>query len=141
VFTAHDNFAINWFPPAAPEPGTMRSDVYRSFQLFPGVHVNQQQDFMLLGQCRPLSPRRLVFHVDFLADRSAPRDRVDHFVELWSRTYAEDGRALERQQANIDAGVVDALRYVDAAEPQTRFYNRLILDRYWASLHPDKSHR
>jgi quercetin dioxygenase-like cupin family protein len=40
-------------------------------------------------------------------------------------TYDEDRRVIERHQANLDTGAVEALRYVTEAEHQTMFFNRL----------------
>ena len=102
-------FAMSTFAPSRKDNGALKSNYYVSYQLYPGAQIIQQDDFMVQAKCVPTGPRSLTFTVDFLADPDADPDRIRQWIQLWTMSYDEDRRVIERQQA----------------KHQTMFFNRL----------------
>ena len=115
-------------------PGVLQSRGYRSFQIFPGAQIIQQDDVMIMGRMTPLAPDRTRWTVYYLAETGADLSRVDQWVDLWEQTYAEDAAPTETQQDNIQRGAASQFLYVKGREDPAIFMNRLIWQAYSAHL-------
>ena len=114
----------------------LRSATYRSFQIFPGCQIIQQDDIMILAKMVPTGPESCRFTAHYLAEKSADPERVERWLEVWARTYDEDAAAIAVQQANLKSGRAREFRYVSKREEPALFINRLIWDAYKAHLAP-----
>ena len=128
------SFSNAHFEPSPPNGDELRSSTYCSIQVFPGVQIVQQDDFMVMGQVVPTGPESSLFVAHYLADVDSPAERVDQWLDLWSQTYQEDAEAIAVQQRNLRAGAVERMKYVSNREGPVLFFNGLIWDAYKAGL-------
>ncbi len=132
-FSTREGYSSSHFDPAPNADGLVGSG-YRSIQFFPGTQFIQQDDIMIMARVIPLGPDRCAFQADYLAERGSDPERVEEWAKLWSQTYDEDGDIVETIQQNLTSGRIDELIYVDEIEDNSRFFHRLIWDRYRAHV-------
>ena len=101
-----------------------------ALQLYPGCQIIQQDDLMIMAQALPAAEDHTVFVADYFAEEGSDPSTVERWIDLWVRTYDEDARALEIQHANLAAGTVDRMRFVDGPENPVSIINQLTLRAY-----------
>ncbi len=128
------NFYAAKFAAAERSDGALVGGGYRSLQPFPGTQFIQQDDFMVAARIVPNSPSSCTFVADYFAEDGADPARVEEWAKLWSQTYDEDAEVVSVIQQNMASGRVNEMRYVAPLEDISRFYHRLVWDRYVEAL-------
>ena len=132
TFAAIDRFMTFSFNPknTTENPGTMRAQWQRAFQIFPGIGMTAQDDILLLYQATPIAPeatRKVLF---CLTRNGADQKRANAWIDLWHQTFTEDQQATQIQQSGIRSGRLAQARYVPSQERPVLFVDRLMLDVY-----------
>ncbi len=108
----------------------LRSLTYASYQIFPGLQLIQQDDLMVLGRMTPTGPDSCDVTVFYMKEKTADLARVDRWIEVWHKTFEEDGEVAEVQQSNMTSPHAKVFQYVESREEPTIFINRVILQAY-----------
>ena len=118
----------------------LRSNNYRSMQLFPGITIIQQDDLMVLSQMLPLAPEQTVSVMDYFSETGSDLGRVDRWIELWDQTFKEDLTAAKNQQRSMNAGRLERSRFLRSVERPLVFINQTVLDAYQKGIAIDAAH-
>ena len=116
--TLIDDHLISFDFPSRPKVSTdeLKVSFNRHVHLFPGFLCVQQDDVMIIGQMRPISPTETAVVLDVLAEVGSDPVRVDAWADLWWQTFEEDRAAVEVVQRNVDSGAPVRNRYIRAEE-------------------------
>ena len=126
---------ISRVPPSrAKDLESLRANNYRSFSMFPGCGMVQQDDVMILSQMVPTGPETLQHIVHYFHEQGADLTRVERWIDLWERTFNEDGAATAVQQQGIRTGFAKRHRLVASREAPVFHFNKLIAASYRAFL-------
>ena len=126
-----DGFMDNLYAPAPVEkPDSLRANNYKSFNIFPGFLILQQDDLMILSQMGPTGPETTRQTVHFLSEVGADPDRVERWIDLWEQTFTEDGDATAVQQQGMRTGFAKRNRLVASREAPVFHFNKLIAASY-----------
>lgn len=126
-----ERFMFSRFAPKGRATGTaLRADNYRSANIFPGLLYLQQDGLMILSQMRPTAPERTCQLVHYFAEEGTDPKQVEDWIDLWKRTFTEDGDATAVQQEGLRVGMVERNRLLEPKEAPLLFFNRLIVDAY-----------
>lgn len=126
-----DRFMFSHFPPkAAASTTALRANNYRSVNFFPGRVYLQQDDLMIIAQMRPTGPESVQQIVHYFAEEGADPGRVDQWVDLWEKTFTEDGDATAVQQQVIRTGATTRNRLVPSREQAVVRFTGWIYDAY-----------
>ena len=112
----------------------LRSENYRSIQVFPEITMIQQDDLMVLSQIIPLAPGLTRSIMDYFGERGSDSGRVERWVALWDQTFREDLNAARRQHQGLRSGRVAHSRFVTTREQPLIFINQLVCDAYRQGL-------
>ena len=99
----------------------LRSLTYASYQIFPGLQLIQQDDLMVLGRMTPTGPDSCDVTVFYMKEKTADLARVDRWIEVWHKTFEEDGEVAEVQQSNMTSPHAKVFQYVESREEPTIF--------------------
>ena len=102
--------------------------------MFPGFLYLQQKDLMILSQMRPMGPERTCQLVHYFAEEGTDPDRVEAWIDLWERTFTEDGDATAVQQEGLKVGMIERNRLLAPRETPLVFFNGLVIDAYRSYL-------
>lgn len=89
-----------------------------TIHLYPGCHIVQQQDIMIMARIVPTAVNAYTVHTTYLAETNASRDAVDAWVKIWKQTYEEDKEAVQRQQRGLESGRTLPFSYTPSREEQ-----------------------
>jgi choline monooxygenase len=129
--TFNDTFMATRFAPKAADTKTeLRANNYKSLNIFPGLLILQQDDLMILSQMRPLGPETTEQKVHYFAENGADPERVEAWIELWEKTFTEDGEAVAIQQEGLRTGAIARNRLMPNREEAVVFFNGLVIDAY-----------
>ena len=128
-------FMSSRFPPREGRSKTMlRANNYRSFNIFPGLLILQQDDLMIASQMRPIGAECVEQSIHYFIEEGADEARVEAWIELWEQTFTEDGEATAIQQSGLRTGVPERNRLLPAREQPVLFFNGLTCQAYRAYL-------
>jgi phenylpropionate dioxygenase-like ring-hydroxylating dioxygenase large terminal subunit len=108
--------------------------VHHSIQLFPGTLVFLDPVMGLLARIHPERPDLTVMDVIWLVAPDADAALADRFIDLWSRTLAEDQAILAAQHAALASGRLARGRLVAGREDAVAGAQRLVLAAYRTGL-------
>jgi len=108
--------------------------VHHSIQLFPGTIVFLDPVVGLLARIRPEQPDHTVIDVIWLVAPDADTALAERFIDLWSRTFAEDQTILAAQNGALASGRLARSRLVPGREDSVAGAQRLVLAAYRRGL-------
>jgi nitrite reductase/ring-hydroxylating ferredoxin subunit len=108
--------------------------LHHSIQLFPGTLVFLDPVMGLLARIRSEQPDRTVMDVIWLVAPDADTALAERFIDLWSRTLAEDQAILAAQHVALASGRLARGRLVAGREDAVAGAQRLVLAAYRAGL-------
>ncbi len=108
--------------------------VHHSIQLFPGTLVFLDPVVGLLARFYPKQPDLTVMEVTWLIAPNADRALAKCFLDLWSRTLAEDQEILSAQNAALSSGMLAHSRLVSGKEDAVAGAQQLVLAAYRRGL-------
>ncbi len=115
------------FEPQKPKGDGLRTSFYRSLHLFPGAHIVQHDDIMLMGRMVPTGPESCTYTGHYMRHKDTPEDRASEWVELYNKTFAEDAEVVELQQINLRSPNAMPFRYNPGREETSILTNKLIV--------------
>lgn len=108
--------------------------VHHSIQLFPGTLVFLDPVMGLLARIRPVRPDLTVMEVIWLVAPDADAALANRFIDLWSRTLAEDQVILAAQHDALASGRLARGRLVQGREDAVAGAQKLVLAAYRKGL-------
>jgi phenylpropionate dioxygenase-like ring-hydroxylating dioxygenase large terminal subunit len=108
--------------------------IHHSIQLFPGTLVFLDPVMGLLARIRPVRPDLTVMEVIWLVAPDADAALAEHFIDLWSRTLAEDQAILAAQHVALASGRLARGRLVQGREDAVAGAQKLVLAAYRKGL-------
>lgn len=131
-----DNFMTFSFPPDGKpaQPGKLKAQSQRSFQIYPGMTIMKQDNILLLHQAMPTGPETTRKIMYCLVEKGSDSALGKAWIDLWDQTFKEDQAATQIQQAGLRSGRMKRARYVTNQEEATVFVNQLTLAAYRRAL-------
>ena len=101
-----------------------------TLHIFPGCHIVQQKDLMVMARAIPLTANRYRVSTYYLGKVGADPQIIAQWIQLWKQTYEEDRKALELQQISLESGRTEPFRYVKSREAQPMHHVSNVLRAY-----------
>ena len=108
--------------------------VHHSIQLFPGTLIFLDPVVGLLARFYPKQPDLTVMEVTWLVAPDADQALAEFFLDLWSKTLAEDQEILSAQNTALSSGMLVRGRLVAGKEDAVAGAQQLVLSAYRQGL-------
>jgi phenylpropionate dioxygenase-like ring-hydroxylating dioxygenase large terminal subunit len=116
------------FHPQKERVADLQTTFYRSILFFPGAHIIQQDDLMIMGRMVPTGPESCTYTAHYMRPKSADPEMASAWVGLYNKTFDEDAEVVELQQINLRSPKALPFRYIPSREETSILTNRMIAD-------------
>ena len=113
-----------------PNRGFENENPVTTLHIFPGCHIVQQRELMIMAHATPIAANRYQVRTSYLRRVGSDPAVTSQWIDLWKQTYEEDRLALELQQIGLECGKTKAFQYVKSRESQPMHHVSNVLKAY-----------